>query len=186
MRTVILALLLLLPSCATMMGGGGPWMVPIDTVPQGAMVVYRDFNVGVTPCTIAMRSATSRFTLRREGFHDQVVEAGYCANAMLLGNLLFGGIVGLAVDASSGASTRMSTDPCWVELTPIANEPPGIWLRPDPPREHSTSDDEGWIPEGQTAPLPVVIEKRKPTRAPSAKEQAAAAAARAAPSTEGT
>jgi PEGA domain len=63
MRTLSALLLLPLTACATMMGGAGPAHVPIDSVPQGAIVSYDGANVGVTPCTVVMTARCSRVEL---------------------------------------------------------------------------------------------------------------------------
>jgi len=167
MRFLALLLLATLPltSCATMMGGGGPWHVPVDSVPPGATVNYDGANVGVTPCTVVMSRRSSQMTLRREGFHDQVVEVRSGGNPMILGNLLFGGIVGVMIDAGSGASGTMDTRPCWVELTPLADPRPGTWRRP-PSSDAPTRDDEGWVREGEAKATAVAEAPPKPTRAP--------------------
>ena len=164
MRKLSALLFLPLTACATMMGGAGPAHVPIDSVPQGAIVSYDGANVGVTPCTVVMTARCSRVTLTREGFHEQVVEAGKSVNGAILGNLLFGGIVGLALDGAAGAAVRGRSDPCWIELTPRADPRPGSWRRPRPTYE-PTAEDQGWIPEGQTTPVAKDPEKRSPTRA---------------------
>ncbi|MBL8756324.1 MAG: PEGA domain-containing protein [Planctomycetes bacterium] len=148
-----------------MMGGGGPWPVPIDSVPQGAIVSYDGANVGVTPCTVSMNRRCSQVVLKHDGFHDQPVEAGVHANAMVLGNIVFGGVVGVVVDAASGAAMRISTEPCWVEMTPASAPRPGVWMRPAPPPSTTSDDDEGWIPEGQAIAAPAAVVARKPTRA---------------------
>lgn len=164
-RRVAVSLPILLTSCATIMGGGGPWHVPIDSVPQGAVVAYDGANVGVTPCTVTMRSQSSRLTLKRDGYHDQIVEAGRSANAMLIGNVLFGGLVGLVVDTAAGSAMKISTAPCWVEMTPAGDPRPGVWMRPPPPLS-VTPDDEGWVRAGQSAPDGASMPSHKPTRAP--------------------
>ncbi len=135
-----------------------------------APVVYEDFNVGVTPCTISVRARDTRVILRRDGYHEQRVQIGKSTNAMMLGNIIAGGVVGMVVDASSGAAVRISTDPCWVELTPLPEPAPGEWVRsstPPAPEEH-IAENEGWVREGQAAPAAPEREKLKSTRAPAA------------------
>lgn len=159
----LLATMALLASCATIMSSG-PHLVPIDSVPPGATVSYQDANVGVTPCTVAMRSRCSQVTLRLPGYHDQVVEVGRGLNGLIFGNILFGGGIGLLVDATSGAATTISTAPCWVELTPSEEPKPGTWTRPRSVAS-ANDDDQGWVPEGQASAPPTAVRRGGPTRA---------------------
>lgn len=163
MRLPVALLYFSLASCATIVSRER-FHVPIDSVPPGATVSYQDANVGVTPCTVEMRRACSQVTLKMLGYHDQVLEVGRGSNAWILGNILFGGVVGVVVDMASGATGTITEDPCWVELTPSADPRPGTWVRPPPPRSPS-EEDEGWIPEGEVSPQQLAREKPKPTRA---------------------
>lgn len=170
MRFVAILCPIMLTSCATIMSGSGR-AVPIDSVPPGTTVSYRGANVGVTPCTVMMRARSSQLTLVQPGFHDQVVDVGTTFNGWFLGNILLGGLPGMLIDLLSGASSPVSTDPCWVELTPVSEPPPGVWTRDAARRQQSQSsvDDEGWIPEGGTKPRAVSPAKPGATRAPALK-----------------
>jgi hypothetical protein len=164
-RTIPFVLcLLLLTSCASIVSRSR-FHVPIDSVPQGAVVAYDGANVGVTPCTVVMQRKCSMVTLTRDGYHDQIVEVGRGMNGWILGNLIFGGGIGVVVDAASGATGTISEAPCWVELTPSTDPQPAVWVRPTLPEAR---DEDGWIAEGQTEAR--VAEKPKPraSRAPAA------------------
>lgn len=154
-----------LAGCATI-SSNRDHHVPIDSVPPGATVSYQGANVGVTPCTVVMRSKCSQVTLRLAGYHDQIVEVGRSGNAAIAGNILFGGLIGAMVDVGSGAAQSISTDPCWVELTPISDPRPGTWVRP--PKPNPQDEDYGWIPEGKTEPVVPEQYVHRPTRAPAA------------------
>lgn len=160
-----LSVTLLLAACGTIVGQK-TFHVPIDSVPQGAVVAYRDANVGVTPCTVVMTRTCSQVTLRKEGFHDQVVEVGARTSGWIVGNLLFGGPVGVAIDAAGGAR-RLKQAPCWVELVPSHEERPGVWQRPaaDAAGPYAVDEDEGWVREGTTLPTRADEQPNRPTRA---------------------
>lgn len=152
-----------LASCATMTTSRSHH-VPIDSVPHGAIVSYNGANVGVTPCTVTMRSKCTVLVLKRDGYHDQFVQIGTSTNGWIFGNLLLGGVAGLAVDGISGAGSKISEEPCWVELTPLSEPRPGPWLRPRR-RESYADEDSGWIPEGKTEPIGHKPYVHQPTKA---------------------
>lgn len=150
MRLALVPFLVALASCATITGRG-TYHVPVDSVPAGAAVSYRGARVGVTPCTVVMSTQSSRITLQLDGYHDQVAEAGSSVNPMLFGNILFGGLVGLAIDGVSGAGGQISETPMLIALTPAAEPEPDVWGRPPAP---PIDENEGWVREDGT-PLEV-------------------------------
>lgn len=66
LRVFALLLLPLLCSCASTMGGG-PFLLAVDSSPQGAMVVYDRADLGETPCTIWVHGNKQDLTLRLAG-----------------------------------------------------------------------------------------------------------------------
>lgn len=151
-----------LTSCAAIVAPK-TFNVPIDSVPPGAVVAYRDANVGVTPCTVKMHRSCSRVVLKREGFHDQWVDVGTGTSGWIVGNVVFGGLIGLIVDLAGGAKT-LNADACWVALTPTGDPLPAIWERTTEPA--TTEPDAGWVREGQAQVAPVTKKEHKASRAP--------------------
>lgn len=155
-----LLLLLVLPSCAAIVCRK-TGHVPIDSVPPGAVVSYKGANVGVTPCTVAVHRRDRHVILKMAGYHDQAVEAGTGTSAWILGNLVFGGLIGIVVDLAGGATTVDETH-CWVELTPTSDPLPAVWTQP----RAEPLPEPAWIPEGEVAPAPLVAREKRATRAP--------------------
>lgn len=157
-RLRLLALLLLcalLPSCAAIVCKKTA-LVPVDSVPLGAIVSYRGANVGITPCTVEVHRRDTRLVLKCEGHHEQVLELGTATSAWVWGNLVFGGIIGLIVDLAGGGATIVREGPCLVELTPLDEPLPAIWVRPERPTRKTRY---GTFVEDDSAPV-------VPTRAP--------------------
>jgi hypothetical protein len=150
MRKIALLGCLQLAACATVMNRG-PVIVPIESEPPGATVTYISANVGITPCSVAMGNHCSQVTLSMPGYQDQVVEVGRGTNGWVLGNLLLGGVVGMAVDSASGASGVICSKPVVVALTPLDEPKADVWTRPVEP---TLADDEGWLKPGEVAPKP--------------------------------
>jgi predicted small secreted protein len=97
-----------LSGCATVVGGGHDQKVHIDSDPPGAQVRVDGQSRGVTPTDVALN--------RRQEHQVQLDLPGctpYCTtlkpgcNPWVFGNILAGGVIGLAVDASTGAMSAL-------------------------------------------------------------------------------
>lgn len=119
------ASLLLLSGCATIVKGTTQ-SVTVNTDPSGAnCVLSRDGAqiavVNPTPGTVIVEKARGTISLacRRSGYQDSVGVLASTFQAMTFGNILFGGIIGVAVDAGSGA---MNEYPPMVTITMVPDE----------------------------------------------------------------
>lgn len=104
--------LLTLANCATVTTGSSQ-DINVSTEPPGARCeLSREGGlVGVanpTPATVKVDKSTKAITVtcRREGFDDEVAVLTSDFQAMTLGNVLLGGLIGVAIDAGSGAMNR--------------------------------------------------------------------------------
>lgn len=140
MRTMgIAALCVALGGCASATRG---WHenITLASTPSGAMATM-DGLMGTTstdptrsqscttPCTIEVnRNDNLSVKFEKEGYEPQVVtltkEVTGTGAAGFAGNILLGGVVGMAVDAASGASMDHKPNPVTVTLQPIAPPPP--------------------------------------------------------------
>jgi len=107
-----LAMVVALGGCATVTSGGFQ-TVDIRTEPAGADCMFsRDgvplARVNPTPGSILVgKSAGSIAVLcRKPGFEDTGGTIGSGFQPMTLGNIVLGGIIGVVVDASTGAMTK--------------------------------------------------------------------------------
>ncbi len=116
-------ILLLLQSCATITRGSfEAWTVTSD--PIGAKVSLSSGETCTTPCTLEKkRKDPFTVTVEREGYElveaqivSQVAGAGAAGMA---GNVLVGGIIGMAVDAGTGATKELIPNPLEVKLNPL-------------------------------------------------------------------
>lgn len=141
---IILALaVLILSGCATVTRGTKDTLV-IESDPAGADVRLSTGQTGTTPTSFKLkRKEPVVVTISREGYETvnvnvnaQVVGAGAAGMA---GNVLVGGIIGVGVDAWSGATKSLKPNPVTVKLvklepkteavTPVASTP----AAPTPP-----------------------------------------------------
>ena len=117
-----------LPACATITRGTNQQFT-VQSTPEGARVsTSNGFQCDATPCTFRMaRKDGFRVTVSMDGYVSQTVdvESVYSGNgaAGMAGNVVFGGVVGGVVDASSGAMKDLRPNPLTVNLlTPSQHE----------------------------------------------------------------
>lgn len=116
-----------LPACATITRGSSQEFT-VESTPPGARVsTSNGFQCDATPCTFRMpRKDEFRATISMEGYVTQEhhIESGISGGgaAGLAGNVIFGGIVGGVVDASSGALNDLTPNPLVVILRTPAEE----------------------------------------------------------------
>ncbi len=138
MRTVgIVALCALAGGCASVTRGTTENLSIVST-PSGAEASISGLDVPtacVTPCAVVVkRNADISVTFQKEGYEPQVVqltkEIPATGAAGFAGNVLIGGLVGMGVDAVTGAATDHKPNPVAVTLEPVAPPP-----RPAPTRK---------------------------------------------------
>lgn len=132
MKLLRLAALLILPllgACASIFNPS-PEVVTFSTEPQGALVTYNGAQVGRTPCSVTMSARRgSIVSITLEGHHEQLVDANTEINRWIYANFLFGGILGLLIDAGTGSFTMVDDSPVLLRMTPLSQPEPYIWTR---------------------------------------------------------
>jgi hypothetical protein len=114
--------------------------ISIASTPSGATAEISGLDIPtacVTPCVVqAKRSADITVTVNKEGYEPQIIpltkEIPGTGAAGFAGNLLLGGVVGMGVDAVTGAALDHKPNPVIVTLQPLAPVAPPA--RPRPPR----------------------------------------------------
>lgn len=120
---VVLAVLSGLQACATVTRGTTEAFV-VDSEPVGANVTLSTGERCKTPCTLTKKRKESfMVTIELDGYEtvqtqvqSQVAGGGAAGMA---GNVLVGGIIGVGVDAASGATKELVPNPLRVKLVPI-------------------------------------------------------------------
>jgi hypothetical protein len=81
-------------------------------------VIHNGEEKCTTPCTAPIsRSLGKQFiTVEKEGFDSQKIKLDKSFNAVTLLNILFGGAIGVGIDAATGSLTKYSTKKYDVEL----------------------------------------------------------------------
>jgi PEGA domain-containing protein len=140
MRIVgIAALCAVVGGCASV-SRGTTENISIVSVPAGAEATITGLDVPtacVTPCSVVVkRNADISVAFQKEGFAQQTIqltkEIQSTGAAGFAGNVLLGGLVGMGVDAYTGAATDHKPNPVAVTLEPLA--PPAPARPPRKPR----------------------------------------------------
>lgn len=143
MIKLLLAAALALPcvGCASVTRGTTE-NISISTTPSGATAEVTGLDIPtacVTPCVVqAKRNAEIIVTINKEGYEPQTIpltkEIPGSGAAGFAGNLILGGVVGMGVDAVTGAALDHKPNPVIVTLQPLA--PAQVRpAKPRPPRK---------------------------------------------------
>jgi hypothetical protein len=116
--------------------------ISISSTPAGATAEIAGLEIPtacVTPCVVqAKRNADITATVNKEGYEPQIIqltkEIPGTGAAGFAGNVLLGGLVGMGVDAATGAAMDHKPNPVIVTLQPAAPQA----RRPRPPRRAPT------------------------------------------------
>jgi hypothetical protein len=138
MRLVgIVALAAAVGGCASVTRGTTE-NISITSTPSGAEATISGLDIPtacVTPCAIvAKRSADISVTFAKPGFETEVVtltkEVPATGAAGFAGNVLAGGLIGMGVDAATGAAQDHKPNPVIVTMKPIGPAAPPRPARP--------------------------------------------------------
>lgn len=122
LTVALTAVMLVLTGCATITRGTTEVLV-VNTDPPGAKVEISDGHQCSSPCSVELK--------RKHDYHVKIVKAGYepietdiksqivgAGAAGMAGNVLVGGIIGVGVDAYTGATKGLKPNPLTVSLEP--------------------------------------------------------------------
>jgi len=122
-----LILLVLTPGCATLLQGSTQ-QIMVTSTPPGATVIVDGSMRFTTPAALDLsRKESHKLEINLEGYHPEIVNLRTVSSNMVAGNIIAGGLIGFAVDHSSGAAFRLVPEVVKVNLRPIAvasQEPP--------------------------------------------------------------
>lgn len=153
-----------LSACATITRGTSQDFA-IQTDPPGAAIRLSTGQTCTTPCTLRLkRKRTFSVVATMDGYQDghanvrsRMHEGG---GAALAGNAIFGGLIGVGVDASSGALRDLRPNPLIIPMARIGEAPiatitegtPAPATAPDP--ANAPAEPEATPPAETPAPDP--------------------------------
>jgi hypothetical protein len=116
--------LLLLPSCATIVKGTTQTIAINSPGVAGARCQLRSGAIGtvdvVTPATLTLEKSQENITVHctKECFQDGAGIVTSFTEGLAAGNIIAGGVIGLGIDAASGAMNKYAPETIIV-MTPI-------------------------------------------------------------------
>lgn len=92
--------------CATIVNGRTQ-NIPVASTPSGATVKAGDIQT-TTPGSLSLRRGSDQdLVFQKEGFPERPAKLESKTSWWLLGNVLFGGLIGLIVDLSVGSGSKL-------------------------------------------------------------------------------
>lgn len=105
-----LALVLLTTSCATIVSGSKQ-KVKFSSNPSAASIFIDEVEVGKTPFEIKLaRISEHSVMIKLEGYQTYETKLTKKFNGWYIGNILFGGLIGLIIDPITGAIYNLSPE----------------------------------------------------------------------------
>src|SRR5690606_24180125 len=100
----------LFTGCATIIHGSKQ-AVGISSNPANAVVTINGQQFGRTPVTATLsRKDHHRVTIELDGFMPYDIQLTRKVDGWIVGNIVFGGLIGLAVDAITGGMYKLTPD----------------------------------------------------------------------------
>ena len=121
---IVLTIAALMPACATITRGTTEVLV-VETQPPGADVRLDPIGMTCkTPCSVELkRKKDVTLTIEKAGYEPVKVnvlsEIAGAGAAGMAGNVVLGGLIGVAVDAASGATKKLTPNPVKITLVPL-------------------------------------------------------------------
>lgn len=99
----LISCVLILSSCATIVSGTKQ-KVSFSSTPDSAIVIVDNVEVGKTPVNMKLSRKDEHYVIiKLDGYETFETKITREFNGWYLGNVIFGGLIGLIVDASNGA-----------------------------------------------------------------------------------
>ena len=106
--------------CATIMHGSNQ-DINISSTPNEAEVWIDGAHIGNTPTNVTLkRKDIHTVTIKKEGYKEARLMIKSETSAWLLGNIFFGGLLGLAVDLITGGAYYLEPEIIDIELMKLA------------------------------------------------------------------
>lgn len=106
-KSILLTSVLLFSSCATIISGSRQ-NVEIASEPSSAIVYINEIEIGNTPVQKNLkRNQDYNLVLKLEGYETYETKLEKKFNAWYIGNIAFGGLIGIIIDPITGAMHKL-------------------------------------------------------------------------------
>lgn len=127
-RGMTVALAIGITGCATIVHGGGKQRMTIDSDPTDATATIDGTTKLQTPASIKLkRNKDHTIVFEKPGYEIAQTLIHHEISGWVFGNILIGGLIGVAVDFGSGGAYKLDPDSTMMTLTP---KPGAISLAP--------------------------------------------------------
>jgi len=107
---LLTALALVASACGTIMQGTTQQM-SVSSTPTGARVTVNGLALGNTPLVADLKRKDQHFLrIEMEGYQPHEMALSRSVSGWVVGNIVFGGIIGLAVDAITGGMYKLNPE----------------------------------------------------------------------------
>jgi hypothetical protein len=104
----VLCPLLILSGCCTIINGSKQ-QVSVSSTPTGAKVLVDGNEVGLTPFIATLtRKDTHTLKIEMDGYQPYEISFARRVDGWLAGNIIFGGLIGVVIDAVTGSMYKLS------------------------------------------------------------------------------
>ncbi|AKK73880.1 hypothetical protein HX13_13060 [Chryseobacterium sp. P1-3] len=120
---LLLGITVSMTSCASMFTGTKD-KISFTSSPEGVKVFHKGIEKCTTPCVAEIPRSLSKqmVTFEKEGYNSKEVKLTKTFNPVTLLNILFGGAIGVGIDAATGSLTKYSPKNYNVELSAAQQE----------------------------------------------------------------
>ena len=109
-KSILLLSVILLTSCATIISGSRQ-NIEIASEPSSAKVYINEIEIGNTPVQKNLkRNQEYQLTLKLDGYKTYETKLEKKFNAWYIGNIAFGGLIGIIIDPITGAMHKLKPE----------------------------------------------------------------------------
>ena len=131
LRGGAVVLVICLVGCATIIHGGGKQHVTITSSPTGATATIDGMTKLQTPGSVKLkRSKDHVIVVEKEGYEPAQTLIDHEFSPWVFGNIVLGGLIGLAIDFGTGGAYTLEPDSTMLTLTPKLGAVPATTLAP--------------------------------------------------------
>lgn len=110
LKSILLSSIILLSSCATIISGSRQ-NVEINSEPSSAKVYINEIEIGNTPVQQNLkRNQEYSLVLKLDGYKTYETKLERKFNAWYIGNIAFGGLIGIIIDPITGAMHKLKPE----------------------------------------------------------------------------
>ncbi|HEX6929947.1 MAG TPA: PEGA domain-containing protein [Gammaproteobacteria bacterium] len=110
LQGVALGSIAFLVGCASIVSGTTQ-PISFNSTPPGATILINGADMGKTPTTLHLkRNENYAVSIQLEGYMPETVNITRSMNGWIFGNIIFGGLIGIVIDAASGAMYKLTPE----------------------------------------------------------------------------